>query len=110
MRSVFDNRRKFLRLIFLYQHLTNLRFKRKRVILRRYWVKPHLTVGMRNAEGAFRTLFLRFKETDHEEFFKLTRMSPMQFEFLHSLTREKLAKSSFRESLSTELRLAAVIV
>ena len=75
---------------------------------RRWWVRPHLR--LRNYYGAYKTLFKYFKNFDHEEFKKLTRLSPRQFDILHTLLKRKLTKkSTFRQPLSSEMRLAAVV-
>lgn len=71
---------------------------------RRWWMlpdkreRPHL--------GAYTTLFLKYKHTNHEEFFKMTRLTVEQFEELLNLIRSALIKTSMRESLDPEFRLA----
>lgn len=52
---------------------------------------------------------LYFRTNDHEEFFKLTRMSVQQFDHLHDLLKFKLKKTSRRESLPTEIRIAVTL-
>ncbi|KYM96983.1 hypothetical protein ALC62_03007 [Cyphomyrmex costatus] len=64
---------------------------------------------MRESFGAHRRLFSYFQKTDHEEFFKFTRMTPHQFDILHGLLKKYLEKKSFRESLPTDLRIAVTL-
>lgn len=87
--------------------IIKIRRKRKSLKIRRWWVKPHLK--KRNIFGAYKTLFLYFKNHDHEEFKKLTRLTVRQFDKLYILLKPKLQKFSYREPLHPELRLAAVI-
>lgn len=108
MRSVYDSRSNILKVLLAYHNLLMLKKKRKQICSRRWWVKGHLKE--RNICGAYRVLFLYFKEQDHEEFYKLTRMTPCQFDLLHEIVKKKLKKSSWRESISSEMRLASVIV
>ncbi|XP_067214458.1 uncharacterized protein [Linepithema humile] len=74
---------------------------------RRWWMlpdkreRPHL--------GAYTTLFLKYKYTNYEEFFKMTRLTVEQFEELLNLTRSALIKTSMRESLDSEFRLAFTV-
>lgn len=83
--------------------------KEKRKISRRWWVKPHLSMQIRQNFGAHQKLLQYFKTSDHEEFFKFTRMSVEQFDMLHSLLEPKLKKRSHRTPLATELRLALTL-
>lgn len=108
MRSIHDSRKNLLSIIILHQRLLYLRNKRKKIIIRRNWVKPFLKD--RDSLGAYKNIFLYFKENDHPEFKKLTRMSVRQFDLLHRLIQGKLVKNSPREPVSTEIRLAAVVV
>jgi len=83
--------------------------KKKYKISRRWWIKPHLSVQIRHNFGAHQKLFKYFKTSDHEEFFKFTRMSVEQFDMLHNLLKPKLEKRSHRKPLETELRLALTL-
>lgn len=83
--------------------------KKKRKICRRWWVKPHLSMEIRHNIGAHEKLFKYFKISDHEEFFKFTRMSVEQFDVLHTLLKPKLQKRSHRVPLATELRVALTL-
>lgn len=83
--------------------------ERRRKTTRRWWVKPHITRDIRRNFGAHRKLFMHFKSNDHEEFFKFTRMSVQQFDYLHDLLIPKLQKRSRREPLSTEIRVAVTL-
>ncbi|XP_024871913.1 protein ANTAGONIST OF LIKE HETEROCHROMATIN PROTEIN 1-like [Temnothorax curvispinosus] len=98
-------------LLLAWVHIERIRIilKKKRKSSRRWWVKPHLTVEMRNNFGAHEKLFAYFKTSDHEELFKFTRMSVEQFDMLHSLLKPKLEKRSHRTPLPTELRLALTL-
>lgn len=108
MRNIFDSRSNLLKILLLHHKILMLKQKRKQYHSRRWWVKEHLK--QRNILGAYRVLFLYFKENDHEEFYKLTRLTLRQFDLLHQLVKRKLQKNSWRESISTEMRLASVIV
>lgn len=83
--------------------------KKMKKNLRRWWVRPHLTVPIRNKYGAFSTLFEYFVLTDHNEFHKFTKMTIEHFINLHTLVEGRLRKISFRPSLPSMLRLAAVL-
>jgi len=54
-------------------------------------------------------LFHELKETDHEEFYKYTRMTPAQFDWLLERVGPFLKKKSMRRSFSPELRLALTL-
>ena len=98
-----------LKMCFLIAQVTTILKKRMKRKVRRWWVKPHISRQNRFIYGAHSTIFSFFKLHDHEEFYKFTRMSVPQFIYLHELVKERLTKNSFRESLSSELKLAAVI-
>lgn len=83
--------------------------RKRRKITRRWWVKPHISIDMRYNFGAHTKLVTYFKTNDHEEFFKFTRMSVEQFNFLHDLLKPKLQKQSHRIPLPTEIRFAATL-
>lgn len=65
---------------------------------------------MRNTLGAYNALFLIFMKEDHEEFYNMTRMTPSDFEAIHSLVGPRLEKLRiYREPLPTRLRLALTL-
>lgn len=74
---------------------------------RRWWVRP--VNRSRKEDGHYDNLFRQLKETDHEEFFRLTRMRPDTFDQLLHLVSPFLVKKSIRKPLSTELRLALTV-
>lgn len=76
---------------------------------RRWWVKTHLREEMREIFGAYNSLFLVFIVVDHEEFYNMTRMTPIDFEALHSLVGPRLKKHSLRKPLLTRLRLSVTL-
>lgn len=95
------------RIALIYCNLLLLYKKRKNFVIRRYWVKSYLKD---RSIWSGRTLFLRFKQEDHEEFQRFTRLTVRQFNLLHSMVKKKLEKScKFRVPLSSEIKLAAVI-
>lgn len=71
---------------------------------RRWWMLPDKRE--RSCLGAYCTLFLKYKRTNHEEFFKMTRLTVEQFEELLNLLHPALTKASMREFLHPEFRLA----
>ncbi|KYN12068.1 hypothetical protein ALC57_15777 [Trachymyrmex cornetzi] len=71
---------------------------------RRWWMLPDKRE--RPCLGAYCTLFLKYKRTNHEEFFKMTRLTVKQFEELLNLLHPALTKASMREFLHPEFRLA----
>lgn len=78
--------------------------------LRRWWVKPHITLELRNQFGFYSTLFTHFRMNDEEEFKRLTRMSIPQFNNLIDLVRPHLEKQTvIRTPLCPELRLAVTL-
>lgn len=101
-------KRKVLDLIVLHNRQIMLRNLRKKIKYRRYWEKPYLK--LRDSFGAYTLVFEYFKDNDHEDFKKLTRMSVDEFNLLHNLVKRKLEKNSFRKPISSELRLASVVM
>ena len=93
------------------QYITLLRkYKsRKKRQHRRWWVKPHNFPTNREKYGAYARIFSYFKLSDHEEFFKFTRMNVPQFNLLLGMVKKRLTKSSKREPLSAEFRLTATL-
>ncbi|XP_043476015.1 uncharacterized protein LOC122507396 isoform X2 [Leptopilina heterotoma] len=73
--------------------------------IRRWWVKPHIRHNLRELFGAYQTLFLYYIRSDHEEFYKMARMTPDQFDLLYNLIAHRLQKASLRRPLSKKLRL-----
>lgn len=57
----------------------------------------------------YTTLFLKYKRTNHEEFFKMTRLTVEQFEELLKLMSAALIKSSMRKFPDPEFRLAFTV-
>lgn len=86
----------FLKLIYLYRRLLNESNDR------RWWVQSVNSEEKQCPEGL--SYFRELMETDHEEFFNWTRMSPHQFRNLYKLVRHRLLKRSHR-SIHPELRL-----
>lgn len=74
---------------------------------RRWWVRP--VNRSRKEDGHYDNLFRQLKETDHEEFFRFTRMLPNTFDQLLHLVSPFLVKKSIRKPLPTELRLALTL-
>lgn len=81
--------------------------KRKRKRYRRWWVRP--CNRLRNLEGAFEKIFLKYKQTDHEMFYKMTRLTVDLFDELLEIIGPHIHKISYREFLSPEFRLAFTI-
>lgn len=91
-------------LLVLLQHLRKLRTG-----LRRWWNKPHLSVQERRMFGSHGTIFTYFFRENHEEFYNFVGMSVAQFSYLHELVEPYLEKSSKRQPLTPEFRLASVL-
>nr|CAH7714787.1 unnamed protein product [Callosobruchus chinensis] len=91
----------FLFLMCMYQYYTATQQDR------RWWVRP--IFQERNQKGAFVNLFHHMKTSDHEMFFKYTRMFPEQFDQLLNLVKPKLLKRSRREYLSPEFRIGMTL-
>ena len=66
-------------------------------------------MNIRQNFGAHKKLFTYFRISDHEEFFKLTRMSVQQFDYLHDLLKPKLRKRSRRKPLPIEIRIVVIL-
>ena len=106
-KSKIDKLKKCINLIDLLLLLKHL--KRKRKCSRRWWVRPHLAVHMRNNYGALNTIFKYFCLSDHEEFYTFMKMNFNDFISLHELVGARLQKNSRRPSFPSVLRLAAVL-
>lgn len=81
----------------------------KYIKIRRWWTKPHLVHRMRERYGAYQTVFMYFKLSDHEEFYSFIGMTVDEFEKINELTRPFLIKHSIRRALCPEMRLAIVL-
>lgn len=105
-----ETSRLYLNLLLMWTQIIKIRIilRRKRIV-RRWWVKPHLSTDIRLKLGAYRKLFMYFRRSDHEEFYKMTRMSVQQFDYLHDLLKPMLTKRSRREPLPTEIRIAVTL-
>lgn len=79
---------------------------------RRWWVRPVNSVQNKIIHGAYYSLHTFFRMEDHESFFQYMRMPESTFSYLYEKLWVKLTKrnTAMRESLSPELRLAAVLV
>lgn len=79
----------YLNILSIWIQIIKLRLilRRRRRRLRRWWVKPLLSMDVRQKLGAHRKLFMYFRTTDHEEFYNLTRMSVQQFDYLHDMLK-----------------------
>lgn len=76
---------------------------------RRWWVKPFNRENERQAFGALEKIFLYYKHNDSEAFYKFTRMTPPQFQYLYTRVRPHITKRSYRQPLPPQLRLAVTI-
>jgi len=102
----------YLSFLLIWIQIIKMRFilrRKRRRIMRRWWVKPYLTTNIRQKIGAHQKLFVYFRSTDHEEFYNLTRMTVQQFDYLHELLKPLLKKRSRREPLPTEVRTAVTL-
>ncbi|XP_065295881.2 uncharacterized protein [Dermacentor albipictus] len=85
--------------------MRDLEEKKKRK--RKFWVHPIWQV--RKEEGEYHTAFPVMK-TDEDMFFRYYRMSPKQFDELHSIVRRDLRRNFVcREPLCSEERLAITL-
>ena len=76
---------------------------KKRRTVRRWWVCPILQ--MREAVDQINNQFEHMYNHDHELFFKYTRLTVEQFDFLLQLMGNSLDKDSIRTPLSKKFRL-----
>ncbi|KAH8038621.1 hypothetical protein HPB51_002745 [Rhipicephalus microplus] len=83
--------------------------KRRRAFLKKYWVRP--TWANRAGESEFFTAMEKMKNGDESLFYTFYRMSPVTFDVLHSLVKEKLTKDQCpsREPISSGERLALTL-
>lgn len=94
----------YLHLISIYLHLRRKRRRREK----RWWVRP--INRTRNELGYFNNQFKEAYETDHEEFFDMTRMTPAQYDHLCNLVRSFLTKKSIRKPISLNERIAITLM
>lgn len=97
-------------LLKAFLHLTTvyLYLKQKRHSKRRWWVRP--INRTRNNLGFFNNQFKEAYETDHEEFFNMTRMTPAQYDHICHLVRPFLTKRSIRKPISVNERIAVTLL
>lgn len=77
---------------------------------RRIWTREIYTEHERLLHGFHNTVFKTMKSRDHEQFFKLTRMSPSLFDLLLNLIELKLTKHSPRKPINAECRLLVTLM
>lgn len=63
----------------------------------------------RKEKSHFYILLKYIKDNDHEQSFKFTRITVLQFEKLLNLLRDSLTKRSIREPLSPEHQLCIAV-
>ncbi|KYN50485.1 hypothetical protein ALC57_00123 [Trachymyrmex cornetzi] len=80
---------------------------KKHHVKRRWWLR--FVNRVTRQQGFFNNLFREVYETDHEEFFSMTRMLPEQFDQLCDRVRLYLTKRSNRTPISVEERLAVTL-
>ncbi|KAL3209165.1 hypothetical protein MRX96_009353 [Rhipicephalus microplus] len=80
--------------------------KRRRAFLKKYWVRP--TWANRAGESELFTAMKEMNNGDKSLFYMFYRMSPANFDVLHSLVQEKLTKDQCpsRETILSGERLA----
>lgn len=94
-------------LLFLLTQLYDLIEKNRKKNIRRFSVRP--INRDRKTLGYFTTVFQPLKK-DPQQFFIHTRMRPETFIQLFDLCKSKLIKTSLREPLSPEFRLALCLL
>jgi len=85
----------YLNCLLIWTEIIKMRIilKRRRRIMRRWWVKPHFYTNIRHNLGAHQKLFMYFQTNDHDGFYNFTRMSVQQFNLiLIGLNIGKLSK------------------
>ena len=87
---------KILRVLLINYYMM-LIYKKRKYRNRKCWVKQFLKV--RNILGAFKQLFLYFKQHDKDEFQNLTRLTVRQFDILHNLVKKSSQSIVLFESL-----------
>ncbi|KAH8026340.1 hypothetical protein HPB51_020046 [Rhipicephalus microplus] len=80
--------------------------KRRRAFLKKYWVRP--TWANRAGESELFTAMKEMNNGDKSLFYMFYRMSPANFDVLHSLVQQKLTKDQCpsRETILSGERLA----
>ncbi|XP_034245542.1 protein ALP1-like [Thrips palmi] len=79
--------------------------RRRRGGIRRWWRHPTLI----EEDGEYAKLFLPYKNTSHDRFFRYTRMEVWQFDELLKLVGPRLRRFSMRKPVPPEERLAITI-
>ncbi|XP_028410737.1 protein ALP1-like [Dendronephthya gigantea] len=88
--------------------LLRSRRRRREKYLKRFWVRP--IFQKRTQLSEFFTLVKELREEDHEGYFNYFRMLPDQFDYLHSLVKPLIQKSSKnRDSIGADERLALTL-
>ncbi|KAL1488582.1 hypothetical protein ABEB36_015045 [Hypothenemus hampei] len=87
------------------QYLISEKQKKRRK--RRYKVKP--INRQRKLYGQYEKLFKNMKENDPEQFFKYTRLSSEQFDFLLALIDPHIKKNKSKNPLSPSHRLSITL-
>lgn len=89
---------------------TYLEGEKDRKQYRRLWTKTHIHPVIRSGYGAITVAFSYMKSDDYEDFFKMNRMTALQFDDLQDMMKSRLQKSFvIREPLSSELRLTITL-
>lgn len=90
--------------------MNKLLLQRKKIHLRRWWVRNKLREKERERFGAYRRIFLYCKKYDHEKLYEFVGLTFAQFNHLFEIVRVKIEKTnSIRKSLPEELKLSAVL-
>lgn len=91
-------------------NIKKLKWLKKKIVLRRWWVKPHLYPHVRNVVGAYELVCSYFKVRNCEEFYEFTRLSVQNFDELLHLVGERLQKQVCRRPpIPPEIRLAITL-
>lgn len=64
----------------------------------------------RKRNGFYQQTFVKMRDIDHEQFFIYTRMSPQIYKLLLNLVSPFLSKTSLREPVQPECRLAVTLL
>ena len=67
--------------------------------LRLVWVKPHIQDHVRDIFAAYNALFMHFYFSDDDQFCRMARMTPLQFDKLHNIIGNRFVKTSLRRPL-----------
>ena len=82
--------------------------KKRKNRSRKYWVRPILLT--REIDGFFVSSFERMLSIDEPELFRHTRMRKSTWDILLNLLNESLMKTSIREPISPQYRLALTLM